>query len=330
MKLGIIGSGMIVQEFLPSLRAMDGVEIVAVQGAPGRMEKVRALCGRYAIPHAVDNIDDLCAAGADTAYIAVPNSLHVSFCAEALEHGLHAIVEKPLASNVREARTLQDMAEKRGRFLFEAVTTPYLGVYQKVREWLPRVGDVQLVQSQFCQFSSRYGLFLSGQTPPAFDPAKSGGAMMDLNLYNLHFVLGLFGPPESADYFPNVQRGIDTSGILRMCYPAFQALCVASKDCGGPTGAWIQGTKGVLRTTASANVVGKAVLSLYDGTTEEFDDGGGSNRVIPEFTAFRRAMETGDFAFCREMLDRSLAVSAVQTRARMRAGIVFPADRAET
>lgn len=35
MKLGIIGSGMIAQEFLPKLVDMDGVKVMAVQGTSG-------------------------------------------------------------------------------------------------------------------------------------------------------------------------------------------------------------------------------------------------------------------------------------------------------
>ena len=49
---------------------------------------------------------------------------------------------------------------------------------------------------------------------PAFDPAFSGGALMDINIYNIHYVVGLFGKPKNIEYYPNIERGIDTSGVL--------------------------------------------------------------------------------------------------------------------
>ena len=35
--------------------------------------------------------------------------------------------------------------------------------------------------------------FLTGKIAPVFDPKKDGGALMDLNIYNIHLVAALFG-----------------------------------------------------------------------------------------------------------------------------------------
>ena len=37
---------------------------------------------------------------------------------------------------------------------------------------------------------------------------------MDLNIYNIHFIVGLFGVPKSVEYLANIQRDVDTSGIF--------------------------------------------------------------------------------------------------------------------
>ena len=44
MKLGIVGSGLIVQEFLPKLVKLEGVEVVGVQGTPKSKAQVEELC----------------------------------------------------------------------------------------------------------------------------------------------------------------------------------------------------------------------------------------------------------------------------------------------
>lgn len=326
MKLGVIGTGMIATEFLPYLVNMPELEVQAVLSTPRSLEKAKKLCREYHIPCATDRFEVLCAAGVDTVYIAVPNLLHRDYCVRAIESGLNVIVEKPLASRIEEVRELETLAKDRRRFLFEAITTLYLPAYQKIADWLPRIGDVKLVQSQFCQFSSRYRAFQRGEIAPVFDPKQAGGAMMDLNLYNLHYVMGLFGAPESADYRPELERGIDTSGVTLLRYPGFSALCTSAKSCGGAGWGLIQGTDGCIRSLGTPNHVGDAVLELYDGTREVFSGTALEERALPEMRAFARAIQEENYAFCWRQLERSAAVSEVQTAARRSAGILFPGE----
>ena len=44
MKLGIVGSGMIVQEFLPSLVKLEELEIMGMQGTKASIGKVEEIC----------------------------------------------------------------------------------------------------------------------------------------------------------------------------------------------------------------------------------------------------------------------------------------------
>lgn len=329
MKLGIIGSGIIVQELIPRLAELDGIEIVAVQGVKDNEEQVEKLCRENGITHAVYDFESLCAAGIDTIYIAVPNYLHFTYSKQALECGMNVIVEKPIASNLKEVMYLEKAAKEKQLFIFEAVTTIYFENFKKIKEWLPKIGTIKIVQAQYSQYSRRYDAFRNGEILPVFDPAKSGGALMDLNLYNLYLVVGLFGKPQHTKYYANIERGVDTSGILMLEYPEFQAFCLAAKDSRGISGAIIQGTNGCIRTGASPNGIGKITLELNDGTVEEFDDGMINNRLIPEFTAFIDAINANDLSFCYKMLEKSIEVNRIQTNARLKAGIYFAADGVE-
>lgn len=317
-----------VAEFLESAAPrVPGLEVVGLLARTGSLERARGLAARTGVALVTDSLDALCAAGIDTLYVAVPNAAHVAYVREGLERGLHVVVEKPMTSTVDEALALRALAAERGRFLFEAITTIHLAAFRQVRDWLPRIGDVKLVQSQYSQYSRRYDAFRAGEVPPAFDPQQSGGALMDLGLYNLHFVLGLFGEPEHAAYTPNMERGIDTSGVLVLRYPGFVATCTQAKDSAGPQGGLIQGTAGRITTSASPNLVGAVTLELADGTVETADDGLAGDRLATEFRAFVRAVAEDDRASAAAWLDRSVAVSRVQTAARLTAGIRFPADR---
>ncbi len=326
MKLGIIGSGMIVQEFLPSLVKLEGLEIMGIQGTKSGIEKVEEICKKYNIPNFTDNFDELCNFGIDTVYIAVPNFLHFEFCKKALEKGINVIVEKPITTNYREAKELEKLAKEKKLFLFEAITTLYFENYKKIKEWITKIGNIKLVQSQYSQYSSRYDAFKRGEILPVFDPEKAGGALMDLGLYNLHYVLGLFGKPENVKYYANIERNIDTSGVLIMKYKNFSAMCVCAKDSEGERIGVIQGSEGKIVSEEAPGLVGKVTLKLYDGTTESFDDGFSKDRVVPEFTQFIRAIKENDLEFCYRQLEKSLLVSEVQTKARIDAGIKFTQD----
>ena len=327
MKLGIIGSGQIVRDFLPKLVKMDGIDIVGIQDIPAVKEHLEKMCADNGVPNAVYDFEELAALDIDTVYVAVPNFLHFMYCKQALEKGLNVIVEKPMTSNAEEAKKLAAIAEEKGLFLFEAVTTVYFDSYAKIREWLKEIGTIKLVNCNYSQYSSRYDAFRSGQVLPAFDPNKSGGALMDLNLYNLHFVMGLFGKPDTVKYYANIERGIDTSGELILQYDGFIANCTAAKDCAAPFMFVIEGTSGYITIQYPPNLIGEVTLHRNDGTEEKYSDGMAFDRLIPEFRYFTKCINEKDHDGCMAHLRQSIAVSEVQTRARLEAGIRFPADK---
>ena len=327
MKLGVVGTGMIAKEALPVLRKV-GVDIGALCGTPRSAETVKDLCAEYGIAQGVTDFAALLSdSDIDTVYLAVPNSQHYPMTKQALEAGKHVILEKPMTDSARRAAELADLSRKRGVLLFEAVTTRHNPNYQAVREFLPEVGTLKFAQCNFSQYSSRYDAFRRGETPTAFDPAKSGGALMDLNLYNLHYLVGLFGRPRSLRYLANMERGIDTSGVVTLDYGTFKGVSVAAKDSASPCRCLVQGDAGYIVQETPANVCGKVTLRLNDGA-EKFYDAFHGHRMEPEFETFLRAIDGGDRSLCDTLLEQSVIVAELLSEARKQAGIRFPSDEA--
>ena len=327
MKLGILGAGMIVREFLPWLTGPESpFKVEALCSTERSAGAAQALCDQYGVPRHTTSYDELLS-WVDVVYIAVPNILHVKYTRAALEAGRHVIVEKPMAPTAALAEELAELARSKKLFLFEAVTTQYQDNYAKLREMLPKVGAVTMVQCNFSQYSSRYDAFCAGETPVSFDPECAGGALMDLNVYNISYIVGLFGEPNQVHYLANMERGIDTSGILTMEYNSFKAVSMAAKDCGAPARYVIQGTKGYILQKSTANWCGGVTFHPNQGKEEHFNLNGGRPRQAAEFHAFAKAIEGGDQELCSRMLDTSVAVSRVLTVARRSADIKFPCDR---
>ena len=328
MKLAIAGGGLIVRTAAPYLEKwgweVDGI-CVTVNGA----QRAAELAKQWGSPPVYTDYDAMLEeTDAKTVYVAVPNHMHFSFTKKALERGFHVILEKPVTSTLWEAEELARMAKERGLFLFEAITTVHLPSYDLIRQNLHKVGRVKLVSCNFSQYSSRYDAFRQGIIAPVFDPRQSGGALMDLNIYNIHWVMNLFGSPLAVNYRANVERGIDTSGVVTMEYPDYQAVCVAAKDCGAPCRYVIQGTEGYILQERSANEGGEVIIHYNDGREERLD-APVEHRMEPEFRFFRQEMEAGDREKCYALLDYSLEVAKVLQQARDSAGIRFPADEKE-
>ena len=198
MKLGILGTGKIVREFLPWLVEHTPFAVQAICSTERSAELAQSLCGQYGVPQHTTNFLELLQ-WVDVVYIAVPNLQHVRYARVALEAGKHVIVEKPLAPSAAQTEELVELARRKKVFLFEAVTTQYLENYAKIRELLPRIGTVKLVQCNFSQYSSRYDAFCAGDVQPAFDPACAGGALMDLGVYHKVIVASATEPVAVLD-----------------------------------------------------------------------------------------------------------------------------------
>lgn len=330
MKLGILGSGAIVNTFLSQISKAAEIELWGICGREQSKDKLEQLSAQYHIKKIYYSYDEMLKDDEITEiYVALPNSLHYENSLLALNAGKNVICEKPFTSNMKELLHLIDIAKQRELFLFEAIIPMYLENYFSIKEDLNKIGRVKIVQLDFSQYSSRYDAFKKGETPIAFDTFYSGGALMDLNIYNIHFALGLFGLPEKIKYYPNVERGIDTSGILILSYKDFKASLVASKDCASQSCGKILGTEGAITVNSPTSMCKSYTLNVYNEYTDTKNHNLYPEIMIPEFKAFAQCIKERDFSFCHKMLDHSIDVMTVCQKAREEAGIIFPADMAK-
>ncbi len=324
MKLAVLGAGGIVPDFLEAASKIPRAEICAIYGRESSRSRMLAYQAQYGIPHLYMDYGQLLEdRQVEGVYVALPNHLHHEFAKKALEAKKHAIIEKPFASNGRQARELVELAEKNGVFVFEAISNLYMPNYKKTRELVKGLGKVKVVQMNFSQYSSRYDKFKEGVVLPVFDPEQSGGALMDINVYNVHFILGLFGKPQKISYHANIERGIDTSGVLLLEYPGFQCVAVGAKDCQAPASISIQGEEGYLYSTQPTNVYDGFSLGKGRGETEDFALNGGFPRLYHELMAFVGMVEGRDGGLFCKASRHSLDVMDVLDEARRQAGVAI-------
>lgn len=252
MKLATIGSGAIVDLMYKSIEGIDGIEPVAVYSRT--MDKAEAFAQKHKVKKAFDDLDTMLADDEiDTVYIASPNSLHFPQAKKALEAKKNVILEKPFTATKEEAQELFDLAEKNGVMIFEAITNIHTPNYGLLRDNLDKVGKVRDVVLNYSQYSSRYPQYMEGKVANVFNPEMNGGALVDINIYNIHLATALFGKPMNIQYFPVMGwNGVDTSGVLVMEYPDKVITCIGAKDSSSEPLGLIQGDLGTMQITGGS------------------------------------------------------------------------------
>lgn len=328
MKLGIVGSGMIVGDLLSFIEQIPEIELVHISGTKRSEEKLRTIYQEHHFQRYSTSYDELLNdEQVDTIYIALPNHLHYTYALQALEAQKNVILEKPMTSNIEEAKELQRVATSNRLFLWEAITNQYLPNYHKIKSLLKDLGKIKVVECNYSQYSSRYNAFKEGNILPAFDYTKSGGALMDLNIYNIHLLVALFGAPKTVQYQANIEKNIDTSGIITLDYGTFKAVLIGAKDCKAPIMTSIQGDQGCIVLDTPANNASRFKVLKNDQSEIEYNEQNGKHRMYFEFVEFVKIIEQKDYQRAEEMMEKSLIAMEIATKARQSAGVVFAADK---
>lgn len=317
MKIGIAGAGSIVPAFLEAAALVKELEVAAICVRGNSKARMEELADRYGIVRRFLHYEEMLAQkDLDAIYVAVPNHAHYPYAKAALLAGKQVLLEKPFASDRKEGEELARLAKEKGLFLLEAITNQYFPNTHKMKESLEKLGRIKLVSMNYSRYSTRYSAFKEGQSLPSFDPACSGGTVMDLNIYNIYLMFALFGKPRGISYKANLERGIDTSGILTMEYIGFQSVLIAAKDCTAPARVLIQGEKGYLVSDSPTNAVKDFSVVLREGEREDFALNEREERLYYELEAFVSMVKHKDFVRRDKSLALSLEVMGVLDEAR--------------
>lgn len=292
MKLSIVGTGKIVGEVMEMLhRDFAGqIEVTGIYAREKSVARAKELMEVFFPSGAVytDYGRMLQEAEADFVYIANANHVHYAYAMQAIRAGRSVIVEKPLTVTGEETKLLFDTAQQNGVLCLPAFSLLYMPLFAQLAQAVEKIGAVRIVECNYSQYSSRYDRYLKGEITPVFDPSCAGGALMDINIYNLCFCIALFGLPCSVRYEANRGfNGIDTSGTLMLRYPSFVASLTGAKDSAGASHGCIQGEKGFISVDGSVSVLNSFTLHLNGQEPQTFFSEE-RHRLGFEFEAFRQ------------------------------------------
>ena len=324
IRLGTIGSNFIVHNLLRHVVKTPGFTYTAAYSRS--QEKAEALAQQYGAPK---TYTDMAAFLADEeinfVYIATPNVLHYEQAKAALLAGKNVLLEKPFCPEVSLAKELKEIARERGLVLVDMVPTAFLPNLPVLKAQLTKIGKVRMVMGNYTQYSSRYDRFRSGETDNVFNPQFSGGALMDINFYNVYLNTALFGKANQAVYFPNMQRGIDTSGTIVLTYEGFVSQNAGAKDCRGENFFQIEGEDGSIFIPGGVSSLEEIRVVTKEGE-EVFRTPHETDLWNWEVKELARIIGSGDTAPLAQGLETMVSVIETIETARKAAGIRFPGD----
>lgn len=101
LRAGLLGLGMMGRNHARVLASLDGVDLVGIADPTGGV----AGAAPIGVP-VVDSVEQLLAIGIDYAMVSTPTQYHLETALILAEAGIHALIEKPLTTDVESARRI--------------------------------------------------------------------------------------------------------------------------------------------------------------------------------------------------------------------------------
>jgi predicted dehydrogenase len=206
VRAGVIGIGHMGQYHVGAYMEIHYVDVVGV--ADVDKNKVEAISQQYEIQGFTDYRELLPLV--DVVTVAVPTNEHFQVAKDALDAGVHVLVEKPIATSMEDARELFRLAGEKGFTLHVGHVERYNGA---VQELMKIVTNPLLVEAR------RLGPFVKR--------VQDDGVVLDLMIHDIDIVLGLVN---------SEVKHIDASGLscytdrgdVAVVYLTFESGCVAT------------------------------------------------------------------------------------------------------
>ncbi len=142
----------------------------------------------------------------DALSVAIPNNLHAPVTIEALEHGLHVLCEKPMATSLDDARQMVETAARVGKRLMICMSQRFRGASPALRAMVERgeLGEIYYARSTWIR---RRGVPVI-HFPPGGSMGRGewfvsrdeagGGALFDIGVHMFDLAWWLMGNPRPA------------------------------------------------------------------------------------------------------------------------------------
>ena len=289
-RIGVIGAGWwATQQHIPSLRTYEKVNLVGI--ADPNAERLQNAASYYEVEGRYTDYHDLLGE-VEGVVIAVPHVYHYEIARDALDAGVHVLVEKPMVLKAADAWDLVERAKAKNLELMVGTTFQFTSHAKRVQEIVQSggIGDVihisglfasmveSFLRSKPSDYQTVFEYPVTGpQTDTYSDPAIAGGGQGQTQLsHGMGMVLWVTGlrAKEVFAYMENRDLRVDLVDAIsyRLENGAVGTMGASgSVRLGQPQNQEYRyyGTEGQIRQDI---INGEADAYYNDGRTEVFPD----------------------------------------------------------
>jgi predicted dehydrogenase/nucleoside-diphosphate-sugar epimerase len=132
-RIAIVGCGYIAEFHARAIRALKNAELVSV--CDTNLHRARSFASRWNVEAVFDSLDSMLqAVRLDAIHVLVPPDLHFEMARQALQSGVHVLLEKPMCTSTTEADELLQIARKKNLQVGVNHNFLFTGAYEQLRE----------------------------------------------------------------------------------------------------------------------------------------------------------------------------------------------------
>ncbi|MFT3860268.1 Gfo/Idh/MocA family protein [Micropruina sp.] len=241
IRWGIAGPGRMAAAIVPEFHTAPNAELVAVGSRSA--ERAESFATEHGIARWHASYESLVADPAiDAVYIATPHPQHTDIALAAIAAGKAILVEKAFTATVADTERIVAAARAAGVFAMEAMWTRFNPAIAHLRDVIAKgeIGELRGCQGDLTAFRE------FDATDRLFDPAKGGGAVLDLGVYVISFAQHFLGTPQTVravgGRYPSGVEG--EFSVLLGYHDGRSATLAGAFTAYGPGRMMLTGTKG--------------------------------------------------------------------------------------
>ncbi len=241
IRWGIAGPGRMAAAIVPEFRAAGNAELVAVGSRAA--ERAESFATEHGITRWHASYESLVSDPAiDAIYIATPHPQHTDIALAAIDAGKAILVEKAFTATLADTERIVAAARSARVFAMEAMWTRFNPAIAHLRSVIAagELGEIRSCQGDLTAFRDY------DPADRLFDPAKGGGAVLDLGVYVVSFAQHFLGTPAVVHATGGrYDSGVEGEFSLLFGYPDGRSATLAGGfTTYGPGRIMLTGTKG--------------------------------------------------------------------------------------
>lgn len=252
--LGIAGIGTIANDYLALIQAgrVSGVQITALSSrSQANLERAIAVHSLGEVRLFTDYPSMLASGLIDAVLICTPHQEHPAMAIQAIDQGLHILVEKPVGVDPVAVRHLVSRLAAHPHLTVGVLyNRRQSSAYQRIKQLLAKnaIGDLVRVTWQITNLYRTAAYYRTSPWRGTWS-GEGGGLLMTQASHQLDLLLWLCGLPESVQaYCQTVDRAVEVENeaVLFLKYPghAWGQFIASAREAPGTNRLEICGTKG--------------------------------------------------------------------------------------